>query len=56
MEGELKKKGMYNERGLIELRESLKNDLSDIVSYKPSSWYPENFKDGDWKQGPLLFE
>jgi hypothetical protein len=56
LEGELRKKGLFNEEGLMSLRASLKTDTSDILPFKASSWYPHNFKDGDWQQGPVLFE
>ena len=56
LEGELRKKGMYSDTGLQELRASLSHDFTDIIPFKASSWYPYNFKDGEWKQVPVLFE
>jgi hypothetical protein len=56
LEGELRKKGIYTDKGLSELRSSLAHDLSDILPFKASSWYPHNFKNGEWTQAPVLFE
>jgi hypothetical protein len=56
LEGELRKRGLFTEQGLKDLRNDLISDTHDIDTYPSANWIPQNFVDGDWKQRPIFMD
>mmetsp|Transcript_20371 Transcript_20371/g.34698 ORF Transcript_20371/g.34698 Transcript_20371/m.34698 type:complete len:358 (-) Transcript_20371:661-1734(-) len=56
LEGELKRRGVLTDEGILKLKEDAISDTSDLEISSKSSWVPQNFVDGDWKMQPMLME
>jgi len=56
LEGEIRKRGVLSEAGLAQLRYSTASNLADIEAVQPTSWVPQNYKDGEWTQSPVIMD
>lgn len=56
LEGELRKRGIVTEVGLAKLKQEALADTSDLEPMNMKSWFPDNYKDGDWAMGPTLLQ
>jgi len=56
LEGELRKRGVVTEQGLLDLRRDLIADTHDIDTSPASNWIPQNFVDGEWRQRPVIMD
>ena len=55
LEGELRKRGVVSEAGLVGLRDTLLSDTSDL-EVVPSLAWASNYVDGDWQQRPTMMD
>lgn len=51
---ELRNRGVLTEQGIMELRKDILADTGDIESIPESAWVPENYRNGEWTQLPVL--